>query len=52
GLGQGATMVAVIWGVFVWKEFKTAPKSTNSLLASMFFFYLLGLSLLIVAKSN
>lgn len=50
GLGQGATMVAVIWGVFVWKEFKTAPKSTNSLLAAMFFFYLLGLSLLIVAK--
>ena len=50
GLGQGATMVAVIWGVFVWKEFKAAPKTANRLLAAMFFFYLLGLSLLIVAK--
>jgi glucose uptake protein len=52
GLGQGATMVAVIWGVFVWKEFKAAPKSANKLLAAMFLFYLLGLSLLIVAKLN
>ncbi|PWT74540.1 MAG: multidrug DMT transporter permease [Bacteroidetes bacterium] len=50
GLGQGATMVAVFWGVFVWREFKTAPKETNRLLATMFFFYLLGLTLLIVAK--
>ena len=22
GLGQGATMVAAFWGVFIWKEFK------------------------------
>ena len=29
GLGQGATMVAVLWGVLVWKEFKLAPKSVN-----------------------
>lgn len=25
GLGQGATMIAALWGVFVWKEFKNAP---------------------------
>ena len=25
GLGQGATLVAALWGVFIWKEFKTAP---------------------------
>jgi len=50
GLGQGATMVAVIWGVFVWKEFKAAPKTANRLLAAMFFFYLVGLSLLVIAK--
>ena len=36
GLGQGATMVGAAWGVFVWKEFKTAPKSTNWLLLVMF----------------
>jgi glucose uptake protein len=52
GLGQGATMVAAIWGVFVWKEFRKAPRSVNKLLAGMFFFYLLGLSLLIIAKLN
>jgi glucose uptake protein len=51
GLGQGATMIAALWGVFVWKEFKSAPKSVNKLLLAMFIFYFLGLSLLIVAKS-
>ena len=51
GLGQGATMVAAFWGVFVWKEFKNAPASTNKLLLAMFVFYFLGLALLIVAKS-
>ncbi|MDP4227855.1 MAG: GRP family sugar transporter, partial [Bacteroidota bacterium] len=29
GLGQGATMIAAIWGVFIWKEFKGASKQTN-----------------------
>jgi glucose uptake protein len=52
GLGQGATMVAAFWGVFIWKEFKQAPKTTNKLLLSMFFFYLLGLTLLVTAKQN
>jgi glucose uptake protein len=51
GLGQGATMIAAFWGVFVWKEFKLAPKSVNKLLAAMFVFYFLGLTLLIVAKT-
>jgi glucose uptake protein len=50
GLGQGATMVAVLWGVLVWKEFKLAPKSVNKYLVAMFFLYLLGLSLIIIAK--
>ena len=51
GLGQGATMIAALWGVFVWKEFKTAPKTVNKLLLAMFIFYFLGLSLLIIAKT-
>lgn len=50
GLGQGATMIAVLWGVLVWKEFKLAPRSVNTLLVIMFMFYLLGLSLIIIAK--
>jgi glucose uptake protein len=49
GLGQGATMVAALWGVFIWKEFRSAPKGTNGLLAAMFFFFLTGLGLLIYA---
>jgi glucose uptake protein len=50
GLGQGATLVAAIWGVFIWKEFKAAPPGTNKLLAAMFAFYLLGLGILVASK--
>jgi len=50
GLGQGATMVAALWGVFIWKEFKAAPAGTNKLLTLMFVFYLIGLGLIIYAK--
>ena len=50
GLGQGATMVGAIWGVFIWKEFKGAPPGTNKILAAMFVFYLIGLGILIVSK--
>lgn len=50
GLGQGATMVAALWGVFIWKEFKGAPKGTNKLLALMFLFFAIGIALIITAK--
>ena len=50
GLGQGATLVAAIWGVFVWKEFKNAPKGTNRLLAIMFVSFIVGLILIILAN--
>lgn len=50
GLGQGATLVAALWGVFIWKEFKQAPKSTNSLISLMFVFFLAGLGLIIASK--
>lgn len=52
GLGQGATMVGAFWGVFIWKEFKGAPKGTNGLLGAMFLFYLAGLAVLILSKLN
>jgi hypothetical protein len=35
-LGQGATMVAALWGVFVWKEFKGVSPGTGTLIALMF----------------
>lgn len=50
GLGQGATMVAAAWGVFIWKEFAKAPKGTNRLLALMFACFILGLATIIVAR--
>ena len=50
GLGQGATMVAALWGVFIWKEFKSAPAGTNKLLNLMFVFYAIGLGLIIAAR--
>jgi glucose uptake protein len=50
GLGQGATLVAAIWGVFVWKEFRGSPEGTSKLLAAMFVSYLGGLALIILAR--
>jgi len=49
GLGQGATMIAALWGVFIWKEFKDAPKGTGRVLAMMFVFYIVGLGLIVYA---
>lgn len=49
GLGQGATLIAALWGVFIWKEFKGASKSVNTLILLMFLAYLAGLALLVYA---
>jgi len=49
GLGQGATLIAALWGVFIWKEFSGATKSVNSLVLFMFIAYLAGLALLVYA---
>ena len=48
-LGQGAPMIAAIWGVFIWKEFKGAKKGVYGLLAAMFCFFVAGLALIIVS---
>jgi glucose uptake protein len=50
GLGQGATMVAALWGVFVWREFEQAPAGTGRLLSVMFLAYAAGLALIIVSR--
>ena len=49
-LGQGAPLIAAIWGVFVWKEFKGAKKSVYALLAAMFVLFIAGLALIIAAR--
>jgi glucose uptake protein len=52
GLGQGATMVAAFWGVFIWKEFRSAPAGTSKLIAAMFGCFLVGLALIILARMS
>jgi len=49
GLGQGATLIAALWGVFIWKEFKGASLQVNTLILFMFLAYLAGLALLVYA---
>lgn len=50
-LGQGAPLVAAIWGVFIWKEFKGANRAVYALLAIMFAFFVAGLAF-IIASGN
>ena len=45
-LGQGATLVAAVWGVFVWREFKDAPAGTLPFIILMFLGYASGLTLI------
>ena len=48
-LGQGAPMIAAIWGVFIWKEFKGANKGVYGLLALMFLLFISGLGCIIIS---
>ena len=52
GLGQGATLVAALWGVFIWKEFEGTGKTVRYLLALMFLLFFPGLGLVILAGQN
>ena len=45
-LSNAAPVVAILWGVLIWKEFKGAPKGTNTILLSMFILYIIGLVLI------
>jgi len=48
-LGQGATMISAIWGVFIWKEFAKAPAASRRFIPLMFAFFLIGLAAIAVA---
>jgi glucose uptake protein len=48
-IGQGATMITAAWGVFIWKEFATAPALAKQLVFWMFVLFLLGLTLIALA---
>jgi glucose uptake protein len=45
-LGQGATLVAAIWGVFIWREFMHASRGTWTFVTLMFAGYVIGLALI------
>ena len=49
GLGQGATIVAALWGIYVWREFAGAPAGTGAVLNGMLACYLVGLGLIVAA---
>jgi len=51
GLGQGATLVAAAWGVFIWKEFSPASAKTRRFIAGMFVFFIAGISMIVYAGS-
>jgi glucose uptake protein len=50
GLSNAAPVVAALWGIFAWKEFKDAPKGTNRLLTMMFVCYLIGLVFIVWSR--
>ena len=51
-LGQGAPLIAALWGIFIWKEFKGSTKTVNILLTLMFVLFILGLGAIIISGAN
>lgn len=49
-LSNAAPVVAMIWGVFVWKEFAKAPRGTSKLIAAMFLLFVGGLVLITMSN--
>ena len=49
-LSNAAPVVAILWGVLVWKEFAAAPKGTGKLLGAMFLCYIVGLVLITYSR--
>ncbi len=50
GLGQGATMIAAFWGVFIWKELEELHTSKRWLIPAMFACFIIGLGLIVYSK--
>lgn len=48
-IGQGATMVSAIWGVFIWREFIAAPPESRKYIPLMFASFILGLAAIAIA---
>lgn len=52
GLGQGATLVAALWGVIVWKEFRNASAHVMRLITVMFILFVMGLGFIIYSGGS
>ncbi|MBN1396207.1 MAG: hypothetical protein JW959_14385 [Pirellulales bacterium] len=50
--GMGGVPVAALWGVFVWKEFRNAPKRSYWFLLGMFVLFIAGVAVIAWAKST
>jgi glucose uptake protein len=50
GLSNSAPVVAALWGIFVWKEFRDAPSGTGKWLVMMFICYLIGLGFIVYSR--
>lgn len=48
-IGQASPMIAALWGIFVWHEFRGASVRAKAYLAGMFAFYVLALVLIALA---
>ena len=51
-LGQGAPMIAAIWGIFIWKEFEGAARKVRIFLWFMFILFIGGLGLIVAAGAS
>ena len=51
-IGQASPMVACLWGVFVWHEFRGASTKAKGYLAAMFAAYILAIILIASAHSS
>jgi glucose uptake protein len=50
-LSNAAPVVAILWGVLIWKEFKDAPRGTNTILAIMWILFIIGLVLITMSNA-
>ena len=48
-IGQGATMISAVWGVFIWREFEGAPAKARKFLVWMFILFVCGLTSIALA---
>jgi glucose uptake protein len=51
GLGQGATLIAMLWGVWVWKEFKDGDARIKSMLGLLLILFAAGVLLVSVSQA-